>query len=332
MITKSNLVRRGGYISRIMALPLLFVMVSAFAVKFTNTSKGKPALPFYDPITVVIDAGHGGSKFTGAAGPNGLLEKDIDLAIAKKIYDLAGTYNVKVIMTRTEDKVVGNAANLKEDLENRAKITNESKADAFVSIHINATSEKRTALSGFGADLPTKRNDPQSTALATIMLEGFKNIYTADQFVTKRQIGIYVLDKAIIPATLITCGYITNPKDAAFISQPENQEKIAKNILESLVKYALQNRQASQPNHISAEYLSKMDPHEVQSVKADLSQTNGIVYLKNGSTKSFNINEVNEYYKKHNIEGQLKGYLTNVNMVDSVVEITYHPLQAKKGK
>jgi N-acetylmuramoyl-L-alanine amidase len=331
MITKSNLVRRGGYISRIMALPLLFVMVSAFAVKFTNTSNGKPTIPFYDPITVVIDAGHGG-QFIGASGGNGLLEKNLNLSIAKKINDLSGAYNIKVIMTRTEDKLVGNATNLKADLENRVQITNMAKADAFISIHVNLAETKVTDSSGFQAYISNRRSDPGSARLASSLLAGLKEIYKTDDLIKQRSEGIMVIDKCNVPAVILECGYINNNADAAFVNQPVNQEKIAKNILESLVKYALQNRQATQPNHISAEYLSKMDPHEVQSVKADLSQTNGIVYLKNGSTKSFNINEVNEYYKKHNIEGQLKGYLTNVNMVDSVVEITYHPLQAKKGK
>ena len=61
MITQSNLIRRSGYISRIMALPLLFILISAFAVKLTNKLPVGPASHYASKTTtVVIDAGHGG--------------------------------------------------------------------------------------------------------------------------------------------------------------------------------------------------------------------------------------------------------------------------------
>lgn len=83
--------------------------------------------------TVVIDAGHGG-KDPGAIGRKAR-EKDIALAIALKVGKLIeeNVQDVKVIYTRKEDVFV--------ELYERADIANKSKADLFISIHVNASEE-----------------------------------------------------------------------------------------------------------------------------------------------------------------------------------------------
>ena len=78
--------------------------------------------------TVVLDAGHGGSD-TGASY-EGIREKDINLAVTKKVEAILRSYGYHVVMTRTEDKAVG--------LYTRASIANAANADVFVSIHSNA--------------------------------------------------------------------------------------------------------------------------------------------------------------------------------------------------
>lgn len=90
------------------------------------------------PVTViVIDPGHGGG-YTGATY-NKVVEKDLTLKTAKFARDyLEDNYeNVEVYLTREEDKAL--ADNLVDDLEKRAKIAKEHKANALVSIHFNAS-------------------------------------------------------------------------------------------------------------------------------------------------------------------------------------------------
>jgi len=246
MITQSNLIRRSGYISRIMALPLLFLLVSAFAVKLTHKGPVNTAAVYASKtITVVIDPGHGG-KYTGARNDNGLAEKDIDLSIAKKIKELSGEYNVNIVLTRSKDELVGNATNLKEDLENRMDITNNAKPDLFVSIHVNATPQTITTRTGFEAYITLKKEDNKARMLSSAILTELKGIYAVDEIIKQRAVGVYVLDKNSFPAVLIQCGYISNAKDVAFITNPANQEKVARKILEGIVKYQLQNSQAKE--------------------------------------------------------------------------------------
>jgi TonB family protein len=239
MITQSNLIRRGGYFSRIMALPLLLVLASAFAVKITGKSPAKRSAAYaLRTLTVVIDPGHGGI-FPGAQNENGLLEKNITLSLAKKIEALAKNYNINVVLTRNSDGLVGNASNLKEDLQNRIALANNAKPDLFVSLHVNSTEEKTSSRSGFDVYISGRNGHTGDRELATVLLTGLKDIYAVNETIQQREIGIVVLDKSNCPAVCLECGYITNAQDVLFITNPANQEKVARKILEGLMQYSL---------------------------------------------------------------------------------------------
>ena len=80
---------------------------------------------------IVIDAGHGGHD-TGTIGPNGLLEKDVVLDVAKRFGRLLETrLGAEVIYTRQDDTFI--------PLETRTAIANRERADLFISIHANSS-------------------------------------------------------------------------------------------------------------------------------------------------------------------------------------------------
>jgi len=85
-------------------------------------------------FVVIIDAGHGGHD-TGAVD-NGVKEKDINLAVAKKLSSdiQKKTKNVKVVMTRSNDTFIS--------LQERANIANRNKGNLFISIHTNSVDAK----------------------------------------------------------------------------------------------------------------------------------------------------------------------------------------------
>ena len=81
---------------------------------------------------VVIDPGHGG-RDPGAVSPDGkVLEKDITLSVSLKLGQLIRKHypEIEVIYTRDRDVAV--------NLDRRTEIANKSKADLFISIHVNA--------------------------------------------------------------------------------------------------------------------------------------------------------------------------------------------------
>lgn len=87
-----------------------------------------------DKITIVLDPGHGGKDF--GACENGAKEKDINLAVAKKLRAMVekGLKDVEVVMTRSTDVYL--------TLQERADIANDAGGDLFISIHVNSIDKK----------------------------------------------------------------------------------------------------------------------------------------------------------------------------------------------
>ncbi|TDX01652.1 N-acetylmuramoyl-L-alanine amidase [Dinghuibacter silviterrae] len=204
--------------SRWMILPFFLAGSALFA--FTPTPKAARTL------TVVIDAGHGGLD-PGAPG-GGLLEKNITLDIARAVARLAPGYGVNILESRPGDSLV--------DIEDRILFAGRHKADAFVSIHVNLSSPGETGIKNF---ISVRNRFADSSALLGSLLAGhLGRIYPTEKVLRTHEEHIGVLDRNVCPAALIECGYISNPKDRAFISKPANQDKIARAILESLADYA----------------------------------------------------------------------------------------------
>ena len=87
--------------------------------------------------TIVLDSGHGGYD-TGCIANDGTYEKDITLAIALKTGALLSSYGYHVVYTRTSDEVSWSNNN-KDDLATRVAIAQETDADYYISIHMNAS-------------------------------------------------------------------------------------------------------------------------------------------------------------------------------------------------
>ncbi len=173
---------RPGYFSRIMILPLAFLLFCAFATKWKQ-----PDIPV-KPITVIIDAGHGGLD-AGAISASGVKEKDITLAIARKVQQLGGAYKINVLMTRETDQIPGDKANIHDGLWSRAAFANAHRADLFISIHMNANST--TPSKGMQVWLsPQNHYFQRSARLGSAMLEEMKKTYPTDDEL-KKEISNY---------------------------------------------------------------------------------------------------------------------------------------------
>lgn len=114
-------------IKRIISIFLLLALLCAMPVHlFAKKEK--------DKITIVLDPGHGGKDF--GACENGAREKDINLAVAKKLQSLIEKElpDIKVVMTRSDDRYL--------TLQERADVANNKKGDLFMSIHVNSIDKK----------------------------------------------------------------------------------------------------------------------------------------------------------------------------------------------
>jgi N-acetylmuramoyl-L-alanine amidase len=232
MLTRSSNTKP-GYFNRIMVLPLLLLLFCAFAARLQKHDRSGP-LSTAKTFTVVIDAGHGGSD-NGTHSVD-LNEKDIDLAIAKKIRQLAPAYKINVLMTREEDKLPGDAPDASAGLDYRVDFANKHNADLFVSIHANSSGG--AGESGMEVWLSAQNVCFQkSVSLGSALIEEMKKVYPTNDQLKQREEVIRVLKDTKMPAVLVECGFMDNEKDCAFIRNDQNQEAVARSILQGILRY-----------------------------------------------------------------------------------------------
>lgn len=217
----------------------LFI-VAAIAISFRNgavpaassaVSEGKR--------TIVIDSGHGGAD-GGCVGINGCVEKDINLAIAKDLAELLRLSGFNVVMTRNEDislhsQGVEGLRNQKiSDMENRLEIIKSYPDSLFISIHQNQYTESEY----FGGQMFYTTNNSGNAKLAQIMQDCFAELQPGnDREIKLIDNDLYLFKNTQQPAVLAECGFLSNPKDAANLSNSDYQKKVAFTIYKGIIKY-----------------------------------------------------------------------------------------------
>lgn len=99
-----------------------------------------PAPRSLQPIRkIVVDAGHGGHD-SGAKGPRGTKEKEINLLLALELAEILSREGYEVMLTRSDDTFI--------PLHERTLFANQNKADLFISIHCNAMRKRRGVRAG----------------------------------------------------------------------------------------------------------------------------------------------------------------------------------------
>ncbi|MBK8871080.1 MAG: N-acetylmuramoyl-L-alanine amidase [Elusimicrobia bacterium] len=259
--------------------------VGEMFVKGTNVpgSKGPDgALLALSPFrTIVIDPGHGG-KDVGAVGPNGTLEKEVNLQIGlalAKLLKKEGRFNV--ILTRDKDVFI--------PLQERSSIANKAKADLFISLHCNAGIQRDSK--GFEIFyLSENATDDEAAAVArrenaVIELEGMvgkarqelegllwslaRNEHMNDsaaiaghisQQVMRRiriqnrgvkQAGFYVLRGTSTPAILVESAFISHPKEEGMLRSSRFHRKLVDALYAGLLDFErkkIQMRLAKKPS------------------------------------------------------------------------------------
>ncbi len=187
---------------------------------------------------IIIDAGHGGIDI-GGSSKSGILEKDINLKIAKRLNTLLSLSDLNIVMTRKEDVLLYKEGeeNRKKyyDLLNRAKIAEDTDNSIFISIHQNIFNG--AVCSGF--QVYYSRNNPESAVLAKCL----QNTIVAEiQNDNKRQVKpagseIFVLHNIQKPAVLAECGFLSNQDEARLLADEAYQKAIASGIFKGVLSY-----------------------------------------------------------------------------------------------
>ncbi len=185
--------------------------------------------------TIVIDAGHGGMD-SGAVGVDGCLEKEINLAVAERLYALFQLAGIDCVMTRTEDLMLVDDSvkshRKMHDLKNRLAIVNELEAmgkdTVFLSIHMNNFSIARYS----GLQVWYSASDARSRELATYVQSYAKTFLDPSNTreVKRATSSIYILDHITTPAILVECGFLSNPEECTKLGTEAYRNELAATI------------------------------------------------------------------------------------------------------
>ena len=224
--------------------------------------------------TVVIDPGHGGAE-VGAKGPAGTLEKDVTLAIGRKLRSaVTNGLGLQAFLTRDKDQEVA--------LDDRTAFANNYKADLFVSIHANASAargahgsevyflsyqasdeESRRLASSEGGEIARGGSEPapssdlalilwdmaqaehleESSALATRINEELAEV-TGSQGRGIKQAPFRVLVGAGMPAVLVEIAFISNAEEERLLTSDAYQNKVVAALVRGIARYDRERGQA----------------------------------------------------------------------------------------
>lgn len=222
---------------------------------------------------IVIDAGHGGSRYSGASY-GGFAEKNINLQVALKLGALIEKElpGIKVVYTRTTDMMFSSV--LADDLQARADIAHRNEGNLFISIHANAHRDSsvkgvETLIMG-ESTMEQRRNentlylnnqeellDMSDIKTATIVRAYIQNLqftygeysemmarliqeeYVKLGYISRgvRRQPLKVLYATDMPSVLTEIGFMSNPTELKYITSERGQKEIAGAIFRAVKRY-----------------------------------------------------------------------------------------------
>ncbi len=208
----------------VLTLVLLFNVSSSFAVKVNSST------PHYAEQVIVIDAGHGDFDPGKVAG-DGTVEKDINLSISLKLYDLFRSNGYAAVLTRNSDLTLADedassiSQKKKTDTRNRTKLADSFNNSVLISIHQNSFSDS----SQHGTQAFFGTLNPESERLAENIICSVVNNVQPDNTrpLKKGTSSIYILVNTKAPTVLVECGFMTNSAELNKLKDEEYQKKLA---------------------------------------------------------------------------------------------------------
>jgi len=203
----------------------ILILLLFFLFSFNN----RPVISnIYDmKFIAVIDPGHGGID-TGTHY-NQIMEKNINLNIAKLLKKEYESVNIIPILSRSNDSLYKNSRN--KDIFYRPKISKKYNTDIYISIHVNSFPSAQAS----GSQIFYKSGSVYSKLLAEMVDLELKKIMSGNREIKKG--NFIVLNMADCPAILIETGFITNPLDRKKITDPNYQKQIARAIKNGSINY-----------------------------------------------------------------------------------------------
>ena len=182
---------------------------------------------------IVIDSGHGGDD-PGKIGINQAKEKDVNLKIAKKVKKRLKKEGWKVVMTREEDVMLGDAekGNRKiHDMKARVELINKTMPAMAVSIHQNSYQEAEI----HGAQVFYYSHSQDGKRMAETIQRALLMADEENTRQAKANDTYYLLKRTEVPTIIVECGFLSNPQEAEKLTEDGYQKKLAQAITSGII-------------------------------------------------------------------------------------------------
>lgn len=185
---------------------------------------------------LVLDAGHGGFD-PGKVGVNGVLEKDINLSIVKKLQELLEEEGFTVYLTRDSDKILAPANSTspkKDDMIARIEMITELNPFFTISIHQNSFPDASVN----GPQVFYYKDSESSATMAQVIQDVLNSqLNPQKKRVPQANENYYLLTRTPTPTVIVECGFLSNPTEADLLSTEEYQNQVARSIFLGILSY-----------------------------------------------------------------------------------------------
>ncbi len=184
---------------------------------------------------IVIDPGHGGFD-SGAISFDDTYEKDINLAIGLRLYEILTLLGFEVVMTREVDEDVAYPVGTKkEDIISRYNLTEDIDNAVFISLHQNMYGIAKYS----GPQVFYGDKHPDSQLFAQTIQDTLNTYLAPDNIreIKSNERSLYLLHNLTCPSILIECGFMSNPEELEKLKSDEYQNAISFNIAIGVMKY-----------------------------------------------------------------------------------------------
>lgn len=224
----------------LMAIASYLLLILSFYIGVDSNEAASNVSVISTLPLIIIDPGHGGED-GGTSSADGIIEKDINLSISRKLDILLTLCGYNTLMTRNEDKLIYSDSHESmrskkvSDIRNRMSVIENNPESVFLSIHQNYFTQQKYN----GAQVFYSPNNPESKLIADYIQKSVReSLQTGNERKTKKSgKEIYLLYHSKTPSVMVECGFMSNPTEAALLNDEEYQIKMSLVILNGLNEY-----------------------------------------------------------------------------------------------
>ena len=190
------------------------------------------------PLTIVLDAGHGGMDGGVVGKRTGVKESDLNLSITLRLKEVLGDMGFETVLTRKTSAGLYDAATKgfkKQDMQRRREIVQKANPALVISVHQN----RYPASSVRGAQVFYKRGDESGERFAEVLQEKLNALYGKQGVKARKHTPseYFILSCTAKPSVIVECGFLSSERDESLLLSAAWQKRLAESIAAGVVAY-----------------------------------------------------------------------------------------------